>query len=116
MKLFVRGQNFKLIIPKASQDRYLKAKNREAILGIRPEYIYDKEIKGTFPGGEPLRATVEVVEPVGSEVILLSSCGPDHLTACVDPQTSARPHAEMEFLVDMNRIHLFDKDTEDVYR
>jgi multiple sugar transport system ATP-binding protein len=113
--LFVKGENFKLAIPKNLQERYLKAKDREAILGIRPENIYEKEDKGPFPGGEPLKATIEVVEPVGSELILLASCGSDPLTVCVDPKIQVKPHDSKDFLIDMNRMHLFDKLTKQVY-
>jgi len=113
--LSVEAENFKMAVPNSLRNRYLKTKNQEAVLGIRPQDIYDKEIKGSFPGGEPLHATVEVVEPVGSEVILLTTCGSAQLTAVVDPQTRAKPHAEMEFVVDMSKIHLFDKNTKEVY-
>jgi multiple sugar transport system ATP-binding protein len=113
--LFLVGETFKLVIPKELHSQYVKVKDDEAILGIRPQDIYDKEVRGPFPGGEPLRATVEVVEPVGSEVILLTTCGSAQLTASVDPQTRAKPHAEMEFLVDMNQMHLFNRSTGEVY-
>jgi multiple sugar transport system ATP-binding protein len=112
--LFVEGKNFKMAVPAGLQDRYLKVKDREAVLGIRPQHIFDRGIRGQFPGGELLRATVEVVEPVGSEVILLATCGSAQLTAMVDSQTLAKPHAEIEFLVDMNHMHIFDKSTEEV--
>jgi len=111
----VEGENFKMAVPRSLRNRYLKTKDQETVLGIRPQHIFDKEIRGPFPGGEPLRATVEVVEPVGSEVILLASCGSAQLTAMVDPQTRAKPHAEIEFLVDMNQMHLFNKSTEEVF-
>jgi multiple sugar transport system ATP-binding protein len=112
--LCIEGENFKMAVPSSLRDRYLKTKDQEAILGIRPQHIFDKKIRGPFPGGEQLRATIEVVEPVGSEVILLASCGSAQLTAMVDPQTLAKPHAEIEFLVDMNHMHLFNKSTEEV--
>jgi multiple sugar transport system ATP-binding protein len=113
--LFVESENFRLAIADRLQDRFLPAQNRELILGIRPEHIYDKHVKGEFPGGEPLEATVEVVEPIGSQVILLASCGSETLTACVDPQTHAKPNTAIKFVVDTNRLHLFDKQTEKAY-
>ncbi|UCE56678.1 MAG: sn-glycerol-3-phosphate ABC transporter ATP-binding protein UgpC [Desulfobacterales bacterium] len=113
--LRVKGDSFQLTIPDGLQDRFLQAKDRKLVLGIRPEHIYDKTIKGPFPGGEPLRATVEVVEPIGSQVILLASCGTENLTASVDPQTRAKPNMKLEFLVDTNRLHLFDKTTKEAY-
>jgi len=112
--LCVEGENFKMAVPRSLRNRYLKTKDQETVLGIRPQHIFDKGIKGSFPGGEPLRATVEVVEPVGSEVILLATCGSAQVTAMVAPQTPAKPHAEIEFLVDMNQMHLFDKSSEEV--
>ena len=113
--LFVESDNFRLAIADRLQDRFMPAKGRELILGIRPEHIYDKHVKGEFAGGEPLEATVEVVEPIGSQVILLASCGSENLTACVDPQTRAKPNTVMKFVVDTNRLHLFDKQTEKAY-
>ena len=109
--LFIQGEKFKLAIPETLQSRYLEVKDHKAILGIRPEHFYNKEIKDHFPGGETMRATVEVIEPVGSEVILLCSCGSTQLMACVDPQTKTRTREEIELIVDMNRMHLFDKST-----
>jgi multiple sugar transport system ATP-binding protein len=113
--LCIQGDNFQLGIADELQNRFLPAKDRELILGIRPEHIYDKALKGLFPGGELLRATVEVVEPIGSQVILLASCGSENLTACVDPQTRAKPNTAIKFVVDTNRLHLFDKQTEKAY-
>jgi multiple sugar transport system ATP-binding protein len=113
--LFVESENFRLAVADRLQDRFVPAKDRELILGIRPEHIYDKHVKGKFPGGEFLDATVEVVEPIGSQVILLASCGSENLTACVDPQTRAKPNTAIKFVVDTNRLHLFDKQTEKAY-
>jgi multiple sugar transport system ATP-binding protein len=114
-KPMVYGEGFQLSVPEKLKERFLKAKDRELILGIRPEHLYDHRLKATFPGGELLTATVEVVEPIGSQIILLASSGGVQLTACVDPQTEAKPATEMEFLVDMNRMHLFDKETQKAY-
>jgi len=111
--LYLQGEKFKLLIPKNLQRRYCDAKDQKVIWGIRPEHIYDydKEIKDSLQGGETMRATVELVEPVGSEVILLLSCGLDQFSACVDPKTKARMHDEIELTVDMNHMHLFNKST-----
>jgi multiple sugar transport system ATP-binding protein len=110
-RLCVKSANFQLSVPDGLQERFVKVKNRDLILGIRPEHFYDKALKGPFPGGETLKINIEVVEPIGPQVILLASVGTEQLTACTDPQTGARPHMQMEILVDMNRMHIFDKDT-----
>ena len=113
--LQAKNNNFTLDIPDRLHERFAKAKNREVILGIRPEHIYDKEVKGPFPEGQTLKVTIDVVEPIGSEIVLLASCGSDQLTARVEPQTCVRPQMEMEFLLDMNYVHIFDKVTTEAY-
>lgn len=114
-KLYVKNENMKLPLPESLHKRYLKAKDREVILGIRPEHIYDKNMKGKFKGGESLKVNIDVIEPVGKEIILLASFGKLQFTVCVDLQTNVRPHDSMELLVDMNHMHIFDKETEEVY-
>lgn len=113
--LLVVGENFKLIIPDKLHEQFQRAGDREVIFGIRPEHIYDYTIKGSFPGGEKLKALIEVVEPIGSEVVLLVTCGSSQLTARVDPQTPARPQMQLELVLDMNHMHLFDRNTKDAY-
>lgn len=113
--LVLKNEGFRFTVPENLRDRYIKAKDSEALLGIRPQHIYDRSIKGDINGAQPLRLTVEIIEPVGVEVILYGSCGPAQLTACVDPQTRAVPHREWEFMVDMNQVHLFDKNTGEAY-
>ena len=113
--LSLRGNDFNLPIPKSSKKRYHSLKDKEVILGIRPEHIFDKELKGPFVNGESLKAKVEIVEPMGSIVILVAYCGISKLSASIDSQTKARPHVEMEFLLDMSKMHLFNKITGEVY-
>jgi multiple sugar transport system ATP-binding protein len=109
--LLIIAEGNRLAIPKQLQDRLAQGRDRKMILGIRPEHIYDSTLKGPFPGSERVPATVEVIEPVGSEVILLSTFGSVNLTSRVDPQTKAKPHTPIEFLIDMNKVHIFDKNT-----
>jgi multiple sugar transport system ATP-binding protein len=113
--LFVKGENFKLRIPETLANRYLKSKGHRVIFGIRPEHLYARQVKMDFPGGEICKVMIDVVEPLGSGITVLASCGPAQITASLDPQTNVDPHTEMELLVDMNRMHLFDTATTEVY-
>lgn len=109
--LLLKGESFQFEVPAHFRERCLRVKDREVILGIRPQHIYDRENMGPLEEAQPLRLNVEIVEPVGVEMILYGSCGSAQLTACVDPRTHAAPHRDSDFLVDMNRIHLFDRIT-----
>jgi len=114
-RLFVEGEQFQFSLPGERYRRYQKAVGKKVVLGIRPEHIFDKELKGPFPGGEELKGTIDVYEPMGSQVVLRAICGSHQVTASVEPQTKARPHTQVEFLVDTGKLHLFDKETELVY-
>jgi len=109
--LCLEGLGKTMAIPKPLQDRFAQAQGRPCLLGIRPEHIYDRTLKDHFPNAEQLTAVVEVVEPIGAEVILLMNKGSERLTASVDPQTKAQPSSEIELLIDMNQVHLFDQET-----
>jgi multiple sugar transport system ATP-binding protein len=113
--LFLLSDTFKIAIPNKFYERFGKATNRNVIWGIRPQDIYDGSLEVAFPGSGTLRVIVDVCEPIGSEVIVLASCGNAHFTACIEPKTQAKPHKEMDFLFDMNKMYLFDKETEKVY-
>jgi multiple sugar transport system ATP-binding protein len=113
--LTVKGQNFELKVPEHLQKRFSKAKGRNLIFGIRPEHVNDQNLKGSFPGGKKLKCIIEVVEPIGSEVILLAKCGSAQLTARVDPATQVKPQMAVELILDMNRMHLFDEETKQAY-
>jgi multiple sugar transport system ATP-binding protein len=113
--LAVAGENIVLKVPDHLQKRFSSATGRNLTFGIRPEHIYDQALKGSFPGGETLKAMIEVVEPVGSEVILLAQCGSAEITARVDPDTRVKPQMPVELIFDMNKMHLFDQDTKQAY-
>lgn len=85
--------------------------NRDVVFGIRPEDV--APVSGaTHDNSEPLRATVEVLEPLGAEIILELSFHGSSFTARMDPQLRARMHEEIDICFDMERIHLFDPKTE----
>jgi multiple sugar transport system ATP-binding protein len=87
--------------------------NKAVVFGIRPEDI----LPSADADGKrlaPLRATIEVLEPLGAEIILELSSGGYTFTARMDPQLRARMHEEIQVYFDMNRSHLFDRQTEQV--
>jgi multiple sugar transport system ATP-binding protein len=81
--------------------------------GIRPEDVYDSEMfietaKASF------EATVKVYELLGAEVFLYFELDEFPITARVDPRTTARPGDTIKVAFDVEKIHVFDKETEQV--
>ncbi len=83
-------------------------------LGVRPEDIYDKVYAGNIATeGRTAISTVEVVEPMGSEVLLYLNTGKNTLVARVEPQSEAKVNQDIEILFNLEKIRLFDKDTQE---
>ncbi|MDD5438769.1 MAG: sn-glycerol-3-phosphate ABC transporter ATP-binding protein UgpC [Candidatus Omnitrophica bacterium] len=86
--------------------------DREVVLGIRSENIYDK----LFVSGAPTRNVVtlscEVVEPMGSEVYLHLSTGKHSLIAKVGGHDKPKINQDMDLVFDMSKAHFFNKDSE----
>ena len=60
----------------------------------------------------PLQASIEVLEPLGAEIILELSARGYTFTARMEPQLRAQMHDEIQIYFDMDRAHLFDRQTE----
>jgi len=59
---------------------------------------------------------VDVTELMGNEVFLYLVAGNKSFIARVDPRTSARVGQEMQVLLNMDNMHVFDRDTEKAIR
>ncbi|MCE5314343.1 MAG: sn-glycerol-3-phosphate ABC transporter ATP-binding protein UgpC [Armatimonadota bacterium] len=87
---------------------------KEVEFGIRPEDIFDKNLTNLVQATSDnvAKATVEVIEPMGSIVTLYLSCGTHSMVASIDAETHAKELQEVDLIFDMAKTHLFDKDTE----
>ncbi len=110
-EVYVVASGFKLPV---KSDKIRKYVGKEVIFGIRPENIYDKEFSKKVPHPwNTFDAMVEVIEPMGSEIILHISIGDDTLVARVDAHTKAKIGEKIPLVFDWEKIHIFDKDTEE---
>jgi multiple sugar transport system ATP-binding protein len=85
---------------------------KPAALGIRPENVHDEPefLKKMTEG--VVEADVEVTELMGAETYLYLNCEGVSLTARVDPASTAKSGDRIKVAFELNKIHLFDKETE----
>ncbi|UCG08728.1 MAG: sn-glycerol-3-phosphate ABC transporter ATP-binding protein UgpC [Desulfobacterales bacterium] len=107
--LWVRRDSLLLPVPDSKKQTYAEYKSEKCFFGIRPEHIYDKEFLKEYDPRYIINARVELIEPVGSFVILQIALGNDTLVAQVDPHTRAALNTEIELVVDMEKMHLFSE-------
>ena len=82
--------------------------------GIRPEDVYDSEMMVEAAPSGVFESTIKVYELLGAEVYLYFDLEEFPMTARVDSRTTARPGDVVKFAMDLEKIHVFDKETEQV--
>ncbi len=87
---------------------------KEVTFGIRPEDIHDDPEWLAKSPDSVIHATIRVYEMLGAEVFLYFDQGDTSFTARVNPRTTARPGDKVDFALDLTKIHIFDKETEQV--
>ncbi|MDR7426062.1 MAG: ABC transporter ATP-binding protein [Armatimonadota bacterium] len=102
---------FRLPIPEDLVPVARPYSGREVIFGIRPEDIQDRALWRDAPQEWTVRATVDVHEPIGSDIILYLTTGDQSVVARVDAKSEARMGLPVEVVFNMRKLHLFDPDT-----
>ena len=83
-------------------------------LGIRPEDLHDDEAFLAESPKSVFEATIRVYEMLGAEVYLYFDINETNCTARVNPRTTARPGDTVKLAMDLDMIHVFDRETEQV--
>ena len=109
------GEN-KLQLPdeKGRNPEVLAYADQPIICGIRPECISDDAADIEKEGAAVITCEVDVVEQLGSVTYLYLTNEKFNFTASVNARSKARHGDTVKVALDMNRIHLFDKETEHV--
>ena len=83
-------------------------------LGIRPEDLHDDEAYLAASPKSVIEAKIRVYDMLGAEVFLYFDINDTNCTARVNPRTTARPGDVVKLAMDLSKVHVFDKDTEQV--
>ena len=108
-RLFIDAETFQLPIPEKKASYYKSMAGSDVIFGIRPNDIYDIQHAPERLKGNAVKATVDVIEPLGSEIHLYLTSGSHSFVAVVSAQTSVRVHQEIGLALDLEKMHLFEK-------
>src|SRR5260370_18315164 len=91
-------------------DRVGALAGQEVTFGIRPE---DLRIAGDAdPADMSIEAEVEVIERLGSEILLDVAVGPVTMVAAVEPTVRAQGHDRLPLAVNPHPLHFFDPHSE----
>jgi multiple sugar transport system ATP-binding protein len=97
-------------VPPAIAGRLGAYKGQRVTLGIRPEDL--RVASGSESADYSFDTIVEVVEPLGSEILLDLKAGPNVIVARVDPTVRLKHSDKLRLTLRPERVHFFDNKTE----
>jgi multiple sugar transport system ATP-binding protein len=110
--LTFEGHSLKLPVEKANDPAIADYIGKEVVAGIRPECIHDEPIYLSTMAENVIDVDVDVTELMGAEIYLYLSVGEQNMTARVSSRSQARAGDKISVAIEVSRIHLFDKDTQ----
>jgi multiple sugar transport system ATP-binding protein len=109
-RLTAKNAGLELEVPPSHVERLRGHVGREVTIGIRPENLH--VATDADPAGLTFPSKVEVVEQLGSEILLDVRVGGDTMVAAVDPAIRARVQDQIRLAVNPARLHFFDAKSE----
>jgi len=108
--LLAENAGLRIKLPAETAQRLRGHAGRDVTLGIRPEDI----TMATAADGDDLSfdATIEVVEQLGSEILLDMKVGDGVMVASVEPSMRVKVRDKLRLAMRPSRLHLFDAKTE----
>ena len=110
---YFNDRGIKLRILPQNNEQIQRYVSQDVIFGIRPEDIYDRIFAQDARPEFTITATVEVVEPIGSEIYLFLNAGRNSFVARVNNQDTAAPNQDVQVVFDMSKAHFFDPVSEE---
>jgi multiple sugar transport system ATP-binding protein len=107
--VLAENEGIRLTLPKEAVARLAAHEGREVILGIRPE---DLRLANGDDRGLALDAAVEVIEKLGSQILLDLKVGNGAMVAAVEPNVRVKVRDTLRLALNPERLHFFDPQSE----
>ncbi len=112
-ELFVDAGTFRLQLPEDKAAKVAGNAGREVILGIRPEDIHHPQYLPSGVKAANIQARVELTELMGSSIHVYMGMGnDDNFIGIFDPRSRVRNGDSIEAVFNLDRLHLFDRQSE----
>jgi multiple sugar transport system ATP-binding protein len=108
--LWAESENLRIRVPAAIAQRLGRYAGRDTTLGVRPEDL--RIANGADTQDLSFDVAVEVVERLGSEILLDVAVGTTTMVASVEPSVTAKVHERLRLAMNPDRMHFFDTETE----
>jgi multiple sugar transport system ATP-binding protein len=104
---------FTLPVPSSKHEFLTKHIGTNVYFGIRPEDVHDSHyVPRGVDESAKIVTNVTLIEPMGAEVYASVDRSGKEFMGRFDPRTAARLGQSLEVVLDMEKMHVFDRETE----
>ena len=109
-RVTAKNAGFEIEVPGSEAERLRPHVGQQLTMGIRPENLH--VASDADPVGLTFNSKIEVIEQLGSEILLDVRVGDGTMVAAVDPTTRAKVEDTLRLAINPQRLHFFDAKTE----
>lgn len=106
------GSEMQLPEGRFSMEMLATYEGKEVIMGIRPEVFHAEDVFLQMSADSKVECSIEHTELMGAETYLYAKLGEKDIIARVSSRVMVKAGDKIALAIDKNRIHLFDKETE----
>ncbi|MGH2537629.1 MAG: ABC transporter ATP-binding protein [Candidatus Promineifilaceae bacterium] len=115
-KLWVDAADFRVQVPAGRRSALGAYTGKEVVFGVRPEHIHAAVFAPPNINAASVSGTVEVVELLGHELHLYVDAGQSNFVSIVDTRLAPQVGNRVDLVMDVDQMHLFDKQSEEAIR
>ncbi len=108
--LWAEAESLRVRVTPALVERVRAHNGKRVTLGVRPEALH--LASGADAADYSFATSVDVVEPLGNEILLNFRSGGVQMVARVDPSVRVKMHDNIRLALDPGRMHFFDTQSE----
>ncbi len=114
--IVVKTDSISVKVPKNRRESLKPYIGKTVVFGLRPEDIHDPNFAPPRIISQTVEAEVDLTELMGNEIFLFLKSGENEYVARVDPRTSYKMGDKVSMAFNMDNLHIFDKETEQVIK
>ena len=111
-KLVIDTGSFNVPVPSDRNKVFDAYVDKPVVFGIRPEDIFNPAFVPPGIHAANVEAKIDVTELMGNEIWIYLVSGENNIVARVDPRTDFHIGDKVQVAFNMDKVHLFDLDTE----
>ncbi len=114
--ILIKTDAFAVKVPDDRLEAFKVHIGKKVVFGLRPEDIHDPNFAPPRIIAQTVEAIVDLTELMGNEIFLFLKSGESEYVARVDPRTSYGMGDQVTIAFNMDNMHVFDKETEQVIK